>query len=54
MCKVYAGYHGTSEIGHGLCASMIDNPRANFYFSSQLSCLVPQSTDIQSLARDTP
>ena len=20
MCKVYTGYHGTSEIEHGLCA----------------------------------
>ena len=26
MCKVYIGYHGTSEIGHGLCACMVDNP----------------------------
>ena len=28
MCKVYTGYHGTSEIEHGLCACTIDNPRA--------------------------
>ena len=28
MCKVYTGYHGTSEIDHGLCASMFDNPLA--------------------------
>ena len=25
MCKVYTGYHGTSEIEHGLCACMVDN-----------------------------
>ena len=28
MCKVYTGYHGTSEIEHGLCAFTIDNPLA--------------------------
>ena len=28
MCKVYTGYHGTSEIEHGLCAFTVDNPRA--------------------------
>ena len=28
MCKVYTGYHGTSEIEHGLCACTVDNPRA--------------------------
>ena len=28
MCKVYTGYHGTSEIEHGLCACTIDNPLA--------------------------
>ena len=28
MCKVYAGYHGTSEIEHGLCACTVDNPLA--------------------------
>ena len=26
MCKVYTGYHGTSEIKHGLCACTVDNP----------------------------
>ena len=26
MCKVYTGYHDTSEIEHGLCACMVDNP----------------------------
>ena len=26
ICKVYTGYHGTSEIGNGLCACMVDNP----------------------------
>ena len=26
MCKVYTGYCGTSEIEHGLCACMVDNP----------------------------
>ena len=25
MCKVYTGYHGTSETEHGLCASTVDN-----------------------------
>ena len=25
MCKVYTGYCGTSEIGHGLCACTVDN-----------------------------
>ena len=24
--NVYTGYHGTSEIEHGLCACMVDNP----------------------------
>ena len=28
MCKVYIGYHGTSEIEHGLCACTVDNPLA--------------------------
>ena len=28
MCKVYTGYHGTSELEHGLCACTVDNPRA--------------------------
>ena len=28
MCKVYTGYHGTSEIEHGLCARTVDNPLA--------------------------
>ena len=28
MCKAYTGYHGTSEIEHGLCACTVDNPIA--------------------------
>ena len=28
MCKVYTGYHGTREIGHGTCACTVDNPLA--------------------------
>ena len=28
MCKIYTGYHGTSEIEHGLCACTVDNPLA--------------------------
>ena len=28
MCMVYTGYHGTSEIEHGLCACTVDNPLA--------------------------
>ena len=28
MCKVYTGYHGTSEIEHGLCACTVDNSLA--------------------------
>ena len=28
MCKVYTGYHGTSEIEHGLCTYTVDNSRA--------------------------
>ena len=28
MCKVYTGYHGTSEIEHGSCACTVDNPLA--------------------------
>ena len=28
MCKVYTGYHGTSEIEHSLCACTVDNPLA--------------------------
>ena len=27
-CNVYNGYHGTSEIEHGLCACTVDNPLA--------------------------
>ena len=27
-CKFYTGYHGTSEIEHGLSARMVDNPLA--------------------------
>ena len=26
MCKVYTGCHDISEIEHGLCACMVDNP----------------------------
>ena len=28
MCTVCTGYHGTSEIEHGLCACTVDNPLA--------------------------
>ena len=28
MCKVYTGYHGASEIEHGLCACTVDDPLA--------------------------
>ena len=28
MCKVYTGYHGTSEIEHDLCACTVNNPLA--------------------------
>ena len=28
MCKVYTRYHCTSEIEHGLCACMVNNPLA--------------------------
>ena len=28
LCKIYTGYHGTSEIEHGLCACTVDNPLA--------------------------
>ena len=28
MCKVYTGYHGTSEIEHGLSACTVDIPLA--------------------------
>ena len=28
MCKVYTGYHGTSEVEHSLCACTVDNPLA--------------------------
>ena len=28
MSKVYTGYHGTSEIEHGLCTCKVDNPLA--------------------------
>ena len=28
MCQVSTGYHGTSEIEHGLCACAVDNPLA--------------------------
>ena len=62
MCKIYTGYHGTSEIEHGLYACTVDNPLAK---ARELSLrrgaltmhylsLVPHSTDTQSLARDTP
>ena len=27
MCKVYLGYHGTSEIEHGLCACTVAKAR---------------------------
>ena len=26
MYKVYTGYYGTSQIEHGLCACIVDNP----------------------------
>ena len=37
ICKVYTGYHGTSEIEHGLCACTVDNPLAKIgdYLSVQ-------------------
>ena len=28
ICKVYTGYHGKSQIEHGLCACTVDNPLA--------------------------
>ena len=28
MCKIYTGHHGISEIEHGLCACIVDNPLA--------------------------
>ena len=28
MCKVYTGYHDTSEIEHGLCTCTVENPLA--------------------------
>ena len=28
MCKVYTGYHGKSEIEHGLCACTFDDSLA--------------------------
>ena len=28
ICKAYTGYHGTSEIEHGLCACTVHNLRA--------------------------
>ena len=28
MCEVFTGYHGTSEIEHGLCICTVDNPLA--------------------------
>ena len=34
MCKVYTGYHGTSEIEHGLCTCTVDNPVAKARGSS--------------------
>ena len=34
MCKVYTGYHGTSEIEHGLCACTVDNLLAKAQGSS--------------------
>ena len=62
MCKVYTGYHGTSEIEHGLCACTVDNPLAtagglSLHTGAQTMLylsLVPQSTDTQSSAGDTP
>ena len=60
MCKNYTGYHGTSEIEHGLCACTVDNPfakarglslRTGAQTMLYLPLLhVPQSTDTQSLA----
>ena len=62
MCKVYTGYCGTSEIEHGLCACTVDNPLAKARGLSLRTgaqtmlylSLVPQSTESQPLARDTP
>ena len=28
MCKVYTGFHGTSEMEHGLCTCTVNNPLA--------------------------
>ena len=54
LCKVCIGYCGTSEIEYGLCAkarglSLRTGAQAMLYLP-----LVPQSTDTQSLALDTP
>ena len=38
MCKVYTGYHGTSETEHGLCACMVDNPLAKAWGLSLRTC----------------
>ena len=61
MCKVYTRYryHGTSETEHGFSSlwSIIHSLVLVRYLSEQAHkiyvSLVPQSTDIQSLARDT-
>ena len=37
MCKVYTGYHGTSEIEHGLCAFTVNNPLAKARSSGIIS-----------------
>ena len=62
MCKIYTGHCGTSEIEHGLCACTVDNPLAKARGLSLRTGaqpmlylpLVPQYTDTQFLARDTP
>ena len=62
MCKVYTGYHGTSEIEHGLCPCTVDYPLAKARGLSLRTgaqtmlylSLVPQCTGTQYLARDTP
>ena len=38
MCRVYTGYHGSSEIEHGLCICMVDNPLAKALGLSPYRC----------------
>ena len=54
MCKVYTGNHGTSEIEHGLCACMVNNPLASLRTGTQTMLYLSESSERNSVDAHEP